>query len=256
MPYLRSGPNVACPVTFGPGVPARVAPHVLPVPPSGADGNVRDEAPSGEPGADRNVGDQRGEAASESEAEAVVPELKLREQAVSLQHLLTHLPKNPYCKASVRAKARRSPAKRSRGPAPRRAHVTKYGDELSADHIMLGPSGDGRTVLVIRDLATGWIDAIPLPDKSADSTYQGFRRAFGRAAVGVVHSDNAPEFESALKDLGILPETGAPGRSNSNAVAERTAAWWRTARGRCWNRPECLCRFGCSRSGTSVCPTT
>jgi hypothetical protein len=124
VPYLRSGPNVACPVTFGPGVPARGGPARAPCPTAVVrTGTCRDEAPSGEPGADRNVGDQKGEAESESEAEAVLPELKLREQAVSLQHLLAHLPKNPYCEACLRAKARRSPAETvsrpSAAPCPR-----------------------------------------------------------------------------------------------------------------------------------------
>ena len=37
----------------------------------------------------------------------------------------------------------------------------------------------------------------------------------------MVRSDDAPELEKAPKDLGVLHDTGTPGRHNSNAYAEQ-----------------------------------
>ena len=66
-----------------------------------------------------------------------------------------------------------------------------------------------------------WLDCVPLPDKTADAAYRGLRRIFGRSHIRTVHSDDAPKLEKALKDLGILHDTGFPGRHNSNAYAEQ-----------------------------------
>ena len=203
VPYLRTGPHAACPVTFGPGMAAKFAPPARPLAPSTAVDAVEAEQPS-------TAEEAAPERAEESRLPAPLPDAEgsLRKQASNVQHLMTHIPKNPYCEACLRAKARRSPAKRSKGAAPHREHVKDYGDEVSIDHIILGPSGGGETALVLKDLATGWIDAMPLPDKTAESTYTGLRQAFGRSPIGTVHSDGAPEIERALKDLDILAEDG------------------------------------------------
>ena len=73
-------------------------------------------------------------------------ETRLRKEAVSLKHLLTHLPKNPYCQACLRAKLNKAPARRVRGegaerPASFSAAVTS--DHLiSKDDASLGFDGD------------------------------------------------------------------------------------------------------------------
>ena len=220
VPYLRTGPHAACPVTLGPGTAARTAPLVRPLAPSTSD-SAADAGPAASEAAGADPSDGGVAEPTVEEPPLTKAEVDLRKLATSNAHLLTHVPKNPYCEACFRAKARRSPAKRSRGPAPHREHVQKYGDEISIDHIILGPTGGSETALVLRDLATGWLDAIHLPDKTAESTYSGLRRAFGRSPIGVVHSDGAPEIARALKDLDILAEDGTPGRPNSNAIAER-----------------------------------
>ncbi len=45
----------------------------------------------------------------------VANEQKLRLEATSLQHLLTHMPKNPFCRTCVLTKAQRRPARRKGG---------------------------------------------------------------------------------------------------------------------------------------------
>jgi hypothetical protein len=60
--------------------------------------------------------------------------LSLQEQAKSLQHLLTHTPKNPFCEACNRAKMRHS-AHRKKGGAERLDAVS-FGDHITGDHII------------------------------------------------------------------------------------------------------------------------
>ena len=38
----------------------------------------------------------------------------LKSEALSIEHLLTHLPKNPYCEARMEAKLEKSPSKRKK----------------------------------------------------------------------------------------------------------------------------------------------
>ena len=65
-------------------------------------------------------------------------EARLRREAVSRRHLMTHLPKNPYCPICQGAKIRAAPAK----PQQRRSgnpevDPQRFCDLLLADHIVL-----------------------------------------------------------------------------------------------------------------------
>ena len=107
---------------------------------------------------------------------------KLRRDALSAAHLLTHQPKNPYCWACVRAKMMRRYAKRKR-VAPTRVPL-KFGDSVTADHLLaqseesMGLFGE-RDALVIVDRYTEYVDAFPLKSKSAKDALRAFNEYFG-----------------------------------------------------------------------------
>ena len=75
------------------------------------------------------------EVASSGDEEEPDPRRDLRVEAVSTRRLLTHQPKNRYCKACLRCKMQRTPCKRGAssnyGPKP-----DKFGDICACDHVV------------------------------------------------------------------------------------------------------------------------
>ena len=60
---------------------------------------------------------------------------RLKKEAVSTRHLLTHLPKNPFCDACRRAKAKR-PQRRQKGNRPAELPPPDhFGEQCTADHV-------------------------------------------------------------------------------------------------------------------------
>ena len=62
-------------------------------------------------------------------------------EALTVKHLMTHVPKNPWCPSCQRAKPQRKPCKRNAhvGPVP-----AVFGEQVTADHIitwMMRPGG-------------------------------------------------------------------------------------------------------------------
>ena len=94
----------------------------------------------------------------------------LRKEAVSLTHLMTHFPKNPYCTACQRAKMTTAPARKTYRPEP---EDQAFGENVTADHVVIGESDEGvdgeRAALVILDRGTGWLDCYPVADKSTEN---------------------------------------------------------------------------------------
>ena len=43
----------------------------------------------------------------------------------------------------------------------------------------------------------------------------------GRRAVGIIYSDNAPEFKAACQQLSLVHETSQPGNPKTNGIIER-----------------------------------
>jgi hypothetical protein len=118
-------------------------------------------------------------------------DLSLKAKAVSIDHLLTHFPKNPYCSACQRAKVQSKPAMRQ-GPPDEDERPQNFGDQVTADHMIVaqggnpleaGPGGE-NVALVVLDRATNWIGAYPQKGKNADETYQSLQHFAGpRAAI-------------------------------------------------------------------------
>ena len=100
-------------------------------------------------------------------------------EAKSPEHLLCHLPKNPFCDVCQRAKMQQSPGRRKTtdrlGP-----RLEKFGDQCTADHITkkteihFGNDVE-RAAPVICDRATGFIGAYPSGSKSGDDTLEAFK---------------------------------------------------------------------------------
>ena len=70
-------------------------------------------------------------------------ELSLREQAKSLKHLMTHMPKNPFCPECQRAKMQRKQARRKKGAALGERPDT-FGEQITADHFIAIDEEDYR----------------------------------------------------------------------------------------------------------------
>ena len=86
----------------------------------------------------------------------------------------------------------------------------------------LGIDHGGREVLVVRDVATRVIAAIPTESGHTDQVVSALKRLFGRRKVKMVYSDVAPEFEAAMSELRIPLDHSLPGKPNNNSLAERT----------------------------------
>ena len=84
-------------------------------------------------------------------------EAALREEAGTLRHMITHTPKNPYCKTCRCAKMYK-PTKRSRGESLT-VESNKFGNHMTGDHLVARDvneqSIDGdRVAMVMKDVAT------------------------------------------------------------------------------------------------------
>eukprot|EP00972_Heterocapsa_arctica_P112955 16434634-Heterocapsa_arctica.AAC.1 len=123
----------------------------------------------------------------------------LREVAVSLEHLLTHKPANPYCDACNRGKMR--DAKTFKGAFIATRKPTTWMELVTCDHIvsrtMEGLTGD-KDALVIEDLYSNIKQFCPVKSKNLEDTIV------------------------ALHRLGILREPSRPGVPQSNAKIVRT----------------------------------
>jgi hypothetical protein len=148
-------------------------------------------------------------------------------EARSVEHLCTHIPKNPFCPACQQAKAQRRPARDNKkivqlGPPP-----SGNGDQITCDHLTTLAEEDmgidkSRVGLVCKDRGSTYKDVYPTGGKSADETRRSLEQFIGRKKCKQLHTDAAPEFVAAAEALNIQNHTVAtPGRKEGNAVAER-----------------------------------
>ena len=78
-----------------------------------------------------------------------------------------------------------------------------------------------KDVLVIRDRFTGVIWGYPLKASNSDEVVQAMKHYIGKRKVTNAYSDDAPQFESALKELRIPLDQSLPGHPQNNSLAER-----------------------------------
>eukprot|EP00435_Cladocopium_sp_Y103_P017027 s2456_g4.t1 len=147
----------------------------------------------------------------------------LKNEARSKTHLLTHRYKNPYCESCVRAKMKHR--KTFRGAFQRK--LTKFGDLVTFDYvdnrrIVEQDYGDEKTNFVIRDRYTGMLQAYPSARKDTDAVIRAVKQFMGRRKIREAYSDDAPQFEKAMKSLKIPIDTSLAGKTKHNSLAERT----------------------------------
>ena len=149
-------------------------------------------------------------------------ERDLREEAVSIEHLMTHFPKNPYCKACQRARIRRKANRKRTTP---REVSPEFGACVTLDHAyahtkaMEGIDGS-LDMLVIYDVGTEKIDAYPAKSKDADDTYYAIQDFRGTTYLDMVYSDNSKEIKKAVRQFGFNHRTSVPGIPQTNTLAE------------------------------------
>ena len=147
----------------------------------------------------------------------------LKNEARSKLHLLTHRYKNSYCESCVRAKMKHR--KTFRGAFQRK--LTKFGDLITFDYvdnrrIAEQDYGDDKTIFVIRDRYTGMIQSYPSARKDTDAVIRAVKQFMGRRKIREAYSDDAPQFDKAMKALKIPMDTSLAGKTKHNSLAERT----------------------------------
>ena len=158
--------------------------------------------------------------------EAADIELSLRDNVQTIEHLLTHLPKNPFCEACIRGKMTRKHAP-TRRPVDMTAIPTKFGEQVTAYHLISnreycqGVEGSAYAVVVV-DIGTRYLDCYPTADKGATEARLSLQDFIGpRQTVSSCQCDGAKELYKAAVDLGLCPSTSRPYVSQSNSIAER-----------------------------------
>ena len=147
----------------------------------------------------------------------------LKAEAISLQHLLTHKPKNPWCTTCSRAKATRRPCRRKSAFGAPPEH---FGDQVTADHVIAhsersqGVTGD-RAAVVVQDRGTRFLAGYPVDSKASKDAQACLMHFFGTASVKQVYTDNSPELIATVAAMRILNPTAVQGRPQTNGVAER-----------------------------------
>ena len=134
------------------------------------------------------------------EAEENVPVRNLREEAISMRHLLTHKPFNIHCDACSLGGMRK--AKELFGSYQESRQPTGWLDLVTADHLIAKNGGmEGITgdfdALVIKDLYSKIKVLLPVRNKTAEQAIRALRYFFGTNAVNRFYSDNAPGLELA-----------------------------------------------------------
>ena len=170
---------------------------------------------------------------------------RLKAEAVSDAHLLTHHPKNPYCESCSRANCDNIPHRIHESADP----PVAFGDLLTADHMILrssdsqGVHGE-KTALVILDVATDYIGVDGALTRDALNTELALRDFQGKTPVTQFYSDDSGEIAVAARQLGWSHPRSAPYKHQSNGRAEQcvkrvkrgarvlllqaglTAKWW------------------------------
>ena len=132
-------------------------------------------------------------------------EKALREEAKSIRHMLTHVPKNPYCHVCQRAKMFKPPSRTVGGST--RVEAEKFGDHITADFIVTRDEeevgiDDERSALVVKDVATGFMYVYPNARRTTNAAVLAMKHFVGHTEnIGVFYNDNAPELISAMKIL-------------------------------------------------------
>ena len=162
----------------------------------------------------------------EVEEPAATREAKLRLEAKSAAHLLTHLPMNSYCDICQSGKLRQKPARRRRNGAELQGRPDEWGHALLADHVSTGDLGlsidDDKYGLVLLDVGSDVCDVLASNAKNATSVHAAIKEFGGAVTWVYFFSDGAKELKKAATVLGATVHlSSTPYRPESNGVIER-----------------------------------
>ena len=144
-----------------------------------------------------------------------------------INHLRTHLPKNPNCDIWNGGTMRQRPARRRVPVLPR--DPLEWGDTLLADNLTVGGKnadlalgvGKERYGPLLKDLGTAVNDFFASKKKSKASCVMAIREFGGSTRWQTLASDNAPELISAAREEYMTHATSTPWRPESNGLIER-----------------------------------
>ena len=115
-------------------------------------------------------------------------------------HYIMHRPKMANCEACQQAKMFHRRCRRSQGETRAVRHNAKvFGDVITMDHVSsdgdAGMSLSGNvTALIVRDVATGWLEAYPAGSKCTEEVIHALQHFVSPTdKVGLVASDDALE---------------------------------------------------------------
>ena len=152
-------------------------------------------------------------------------EAALRDEATSLQHLMCHTPKNPFCETCNRAKMYKYPSRQRGGST--QVEAKKFGDHLTADHLITSDDREvgidhSRVALVIRDVATDFRYVYPAARKTSHQCVMAFKHFIQTGeSVNIFYSDNAPELVKAADQMEWKHVQSTNYISRTNSIAER-----------------------------------
>ena len=161
--------------------------------------------------------------ASSSHEVSSEPTTKRREH-LGKHNVHTHFPKDRNCEICKRTIITRTPCRRRNGGAVPRAE--NFGDLITAGHKVLSDNCESRNnhryAVVVKDLATQWIQAYPCKTKTSQETQRSWQKFLERDRnPEVTYTDNSLEFGKACEDLSWNHCTSTPHRSETNGIAER-----------------------------------
>ena len=129
-----------------------------------------------------------------------------------------------------------------RQDSPRDKGFEKFGEHFTVDTMVLhglgnrGNNGEADAV-VFYDLATSWLEAVPVKGRTNSDNHRTFQQMFGRLddlnafsmdverryappEIREIYCDKAREFISVCKRVGISVAHSTPGMPRTNAIVE------------------------------------
>ena len=152
----------------------------------------------------------------------------LKAMAESVQHLMTHWPKNPYCKTCQLAKLLRIQHRRGAMKRSDRRRPTRFGDLSMLDHLISRKDnaiglGNKKNCVMFYDEKTNWNQAVPVSTKSGTDTYNAIGYIAGDEKIRLIYSDGSKEIKRACKKHKIPHEVAGPGIPQTRGKIESIA---------------------------------
>ncbi len=158
----------------------------------------------------------------------------LREEAKSLNHQLTHIPKIPeFCDICRDSKAQRiAHFNRAKWEDKKTEPTTYFGERFVMDHIITkDPESESvrghKAAVPFLDDYTGFSDLIAVKAKTAEETIRATKEYLGTwreeelDTAYTCQSDASLEIKEAMAKLNLAHNTSTPGVKQSNGRAER-----------------------------------